>query len=251
MRAVLDAGPGAVISHSTAAAWWGLPGFDLLRIHVTRPRGTTCSPARFVHHLHEVLALAHDQVTVLDGVPIVRPERMAFELCASEHPLRAGRAIETAWSKGLLSGNSLRCLHHALGGQGRDGTVALRDFLEEHPDDWVPPASGVEARVAQILHEAGLGRFRRQVDLGDGDRWVGRVDFVHDRLPLIVEVQSERYHSALLDRAHDARRRAALEAAGFVVVEVWDTAVWHRRHEVVAAVRSAKLHLLRALEGRG
>lgn len=244
MRAALDAGPGSVVSHSTAAAWWGLPGFDLLDIHVTRPRGMTCAPAAFAQHLHQVLDLSCDQVTVLDGIPIVRPERLAFELCGSVHPLRAARAIETGWSKGLFSGDSLRRVHAELAERGRKGTVVMREFLEARPPGWVPPASGLEGRVRDILVEAGLGQFRRQVDVG-ADHWVGRVDFLHDFLPLIVEVQSERYHEALLDKQHDAVRKANLEAAGFIVVEIWDSAVWYRRHEVVDAVRSG-LRLARA-----
>lgn len=28
LAAVLDGGAGTVLSHSSAAAWWGLPGFD-------------------------------------------------------------------------------------------------------------------------------------------------------------------------------------------------------------------------------
>lgn len=237
MRAVLDAGPGAYLSHGTAAAWWGLPGFDLLRPHVTRPRNISGLAVGFGQRLHEVLALGTDQVTVLDGVPVVRPERLSFELMASVHPMRAERAVETAWSKGLVSGASLRHVFRQLEGQGRAGTVRMRDFLERHADDWVPPASGLEARFKRLTEEHRLGSFRRQVDLG-AERWVGRVDFLRDDMPLVVEVQSERYHAALLDRVHDAARRAALEAAGFVVVEVWDTAVWHDRHGVVAAVRA-------------
>lgn len=238
MRAVLDAGTGAVLSGPTAAAWWGLPGFDLLRIHVTRPRGISGAPVLFADRLHEVLDLSSDQVTVLDGIPIVRPERVAFELCAMVHPLRAERAVETGWSKGLFSGRSLRRLHGELAERGREGTVLMREFLSTRPDDWVPPASGLEGRTRTILADAGLGSFRRQVDVGD-DRWVGRVDFLHETLPAIVEVQSELYHEALLDRAHDAARKQALEAAGFVVVEVWDTEVWYRPRDVVERVRAA------------
>jgi very-short-patch-repair endonuclease len=237
MRAVLDAGPGAVISHTTAAAWWGLPGFDLLSIHVTRPRGTTCAPAAFAGHLHEVLTLSTDQVTVLDGVPIVRPERAIFELCASTHPLRAERALDTGWSKSLYSGDSLRRIHKELAKSGRGGTVLLRSLLKARPRGWVPPASNLESRFETITREALLGEWRRQVDVGDDTRWCGRVDFKSTQWPLVVEVQSERYHTALTDRAHDAARRQDLKDAGLVVVEVWDTQVWHARHDVVAAIR--------------
>jgi very-short-patch-repair endonuclease len=88
-----------------------------------------------------------------------------------------------------------------------------------------------------IMREELLGTWRRQVELGDSERWCGRVDFRSTTWPLIVEVQSERYHTALSDRAHDAARRKNLEDAGFVVLEVWDTQIWHGRSEVVSSVR--------------
>jgi very-short-patch-repair endonuclease len=239
MAAVLDAGPGGFISHGTAAAWWGLPGFDLAHPHVTRARGITGTEPTIDCHLHEVVDLTPRQVTVLDGIPIVRPERLAFELFGSAHPLRAGRATETAWSKGLVSGPSLRAVFDELAGRGRSGTVAMREFLECHHDLWVPPASNLEARFAELVQGHGLGPYRRQVDLGD-DHWVGRVDFLHQRFPLVVEVQSERFHTALLDRAHDRRRLDALAAGGFTVVEVWDREVWHDTSALVHRIREVE-----------
>jgi very-short-patch-repair endonuclease len=103
----------------------------------------------------------------------------------------------------------------------------------------VPPASGLESRFAQIVADFDLGRFRCQVDLGDDEVWCGRVDFVGEEWPLVVEVQSELYHSSLTDREADARRRQRLQSAGFEVVEVWDTEVWHQRAVVVDRVRKA------------
>jgi very-short-patch-repair endonuclease len=238
MRAVLDAGSGSVISHTTAAAWWGLPGFDLVTIHVTRPRAITGAPAMFADQLHEVLTLSTDQVTVLDGVPIVRPERVIFELCATTNPRRAERALDTGWAKALYSGDSLRRIHGELARRGRGGTALLRELLSARPPGWVPPASNLEARFITIAREAGLGEWRRQVDLGDETRWCGRVDFLSTTLPLIVEVQSERYHRALSDSAHDVARRDRLEEAGFVVTEVWDTQLWHARWKVIDIVRA-------------
>lgn len=239
MRVVLDAGPGGFISHGTAAAWWGLPGFDLTRPHVTRARGITGSEPTLDCRLHEVVDLSTRQVTVLDGIPVVRPERLTFELFGAVHPLRACRAAETAWSKGLVSGPSLSAVFDELAGRGRSGTVAMREFLESHDSMWVPPASNLESRFAELVRSHGLGPYRRQVDLGD-DRWVGRVDFLHERFPLVVEVQSERYHTALLDRAHDARRLAALAEGGFTVVEVWDREVWHDRSALVHRIREVE-----------
>ncbi|MGH9112276.1 MAG: hypothetical protein ACRDZN_08265 [Acidimicrobiales bacterium] len=56
---------------------------------------------------------------------------------------------------------------------------------------------------------------------------------------MIIEVQSELYHSALTDTQDDDARLGQLRAAGFEVVEVTEGQVWHRAHEVVALVRDA------------
>lgn len=238
LLAVLDAGPGAFLSHGAAAAWWGLPGFDLRRLDVTRARGVTGTRPTFAR-LHEVVDLRSDHVTVLDGVPIVRPERCFIEICATARPGRAARMLDNAWARGLLSGPSARRVLDELAASGRDGIRLGRRLLKERPADYVPPATGLEARFDHILREAALPPMRRQVDLG-GERWTGRVDFVGTDLPLVVECQSERYHASLSDRVADARRRAQLEADGFVVVEVWDVEVWHRPNEVIQRVLAAR-----------
>jgi hypothetical protein len=168
---------------------------------------------------------------------------MVLDLCASEHPRRAARALDDAWRRRLLSGRSLRALVDETSIQGRPGLGVLRALLGERGDDYVPPASNLESRFAAIVAQAGLPEMRRQVDSGDGDRWVGRVDFRDAHLPLVVEVQSETFHSALSDRVHDRIRSSALRAAGFEVVEVTEEQVWHRPHEVVRAVREARARL--------
>lgn len=241
MVAVLDASPGAFACGPAAAALWGLPGFDLRAVHLVRMRGISRRPATGAI-LHEVLDLLPHHVTVLDGIPVVRPERAIFELCGSAHPKRAERALDSAWSRRLLSGRSLRATHAELAERGRSGTVVLRELLRNRPLDYVPPASNLEGRFADILADNGEPAMRRQIDTG-GDVWIGRVDFSDERLPLVVEVQSERFHSALCDRRDDARRLERLRAAGFVVVEVTDAQVWRHPFEVVEAVRAARRQL--------
>jgi very-short-patch-repair endonuclease len=122
----------------------------------------------------------------------------------------------------------------------------LRTLLDERGDDYVPPASNLECRFAAVIARAGLPEMRRQVDSG-GDAWVGRVDFRDARLPLIVEVQSERYHTALTDQQADGVRLAALRVDGFEVVEVTEDQVWHRPEEVVRLIEDARRACLRNL----
>ena len=115
----------------------------------------------------------------------------------------------------------------------------MREILDARGDDWIPPASGLESRALLLLDEAGLTGFQRQVDLGHVE-WVGRVDFVDMKARVVVEVQSDRHHAALSSRRDDAERFAELEAAGFVVVTVWEDDLWHRPGAFLAAARAAK-----------
>jgi very-short-patch-repair endonuclease len=241
LTAVFDASPGAWACGPTVAALWGVPGHRLHPVHVVRVRGVSGRRSSLAV-LHEVRDLPSHHVTVLHAIPVVRPERMVLDLAASEHPRRVARALDSVWRRRLLSGRSMRACLDEVSAQGRPGLAVVRALLDERGDDYVPPDSNLERRFASIVTEAGLPDLRRQVDSG-GDRWVGRVDFRDASLPLVVEVQSETYHSALTDKADDAVRRAALEAAGFTVVEVTEEQVWHRPGEVVDAVRKARAAL--------
>jgi hypothetical protein len=242
LTAVLDAAPGAFACGHTAAAIWEVAGYRLAPVHVVRPRGLSGRRSSLAV-LHEVKRLLPRHVTVLKDVPVVRPERMVLDLCASEHPRRAARALDDAWRRRLLSGRSLRALVSETSVQGRPGLRLLRALLDERGDDYVPPASNLEARFASIITQAGLPEMRRQVDSGDDERWVGRVDFRDVDRPLIVEIQSETFHSALIDRVEDEARLAALRAAGFEVVEITEEQVWHRPREVVRTMREARARL--------
>ena len=238
MAAVLDAGPDAWLSHMSAGGWWDLPGVRVEPFHVTRRKGVGRRRSDLAV-VHEMTDIDRRHVTVLNGVPVVRPELMAYQLFASLHTLRAERLVESAWRERLLSGRSLRRVLAELAEQGRNGTIALRDYVERRGDDYLPPASNLEARFGQVLAEAGEPKMRRQVDSG-GDHWIGRVDFADEELPLRVEIQSEKYHSALCDKEDDAARLAALRAAGFTVLEFTDIDVWHRPRAVVAGVRAVR-----------
>lgn len=200
--------------------------------------------------LYEVSAAQHGLITalpfaaVIDGIPVVRPALLLLQLAPMVSPDRLKRILDALWNRRLLSGPSVRTeLAHVMH-RGRPGTAAIRDLLDSLPDRYVPPASGLEGRFAKVLVDAGLPEMRRQVDLGSGERWCGRVDFVDAHLPLVVEVDSERYHAALSSQADDAVRQTRLEAAGFRVERVTDFQVWHRAREVASTVRAARQLLI-------
>lgn len=227
MIAVVGAGAGTVASHRTAAAMWGIRGEAMMPIHVTRLRdsNTLRPPATIVH---QARYMAADQITVLDGIPITRPERVPFDLANIGLPAaRIERIVDRLWSDRLVSSRSLRRVKHSLPLRGFRGTALMRKILEARGEDWVPPASGLESRLMELLDRNGFDGYERQVDLG-GDEWVGRVDFVHRGRHIVIEVQSDRHHAALSSRRDDVRRLGRLAAAGFTVVTVWEDELWYR-----------------------
>jgi very-short-patch-repair endonuclease len=233
--AVLDAGAGARLSDLSAAARWGLAGCRLWPL--TACTSSTSRRRSELIKVNRVRRLPDRWCTELDGIPIIRPELLAVRLFALEHPLRAATLTDRLWSMRLLSGPSIASLLDDMGARGRNGIAGLRTYLKERGPGYVPPASNLESRVKQILLAAGIA-VRCQVDSG-GDRWTGRVDFRCVDWPVIIEVQSEAHHSALVDRRADEQRLAALRASGFEVVELWDTTVWSDAEAVVRAVEAA------------
>ena len=234
--AVLDAGPGAVVSFQSGAAWWRVPGAQLEPVHTL----TTVNSRRrsTLSQVHVVRVVPPEWVTVLDGIPIARPELVALHLFGTEPYGRAERWVERMWSLRLLDGGSLGRFLSSMGARGRNGTTGLRRYLDARPHPYTPSATGVELRARQILLEAGF-RVRAQVDSGSSTAWTGRVDLRDERLPVILEVQSALYHDALVDAVADAARITALRAGGFVVVEVSDVDVFHQPSLVVQRYRGA------------
>ncbi|MDP1819033.1 MAG: hypothetical protein Q8K58_03965 [Acidimicrobiales bacterium] len=245
--AVLDAGPGAALRGESAAAWWAIPGNLLLPAQVVRPRSRRDLWDR-VGVAHQPLLLPADHVVVLQGIPTVVPCRALFDVAGTQRRgaeipwwvERMARMVDTAWAMRLVSGRSLHAMFGALARRGRPGIGVMRQVLEDRGLDYVTPASGLESRVAQILRRAGQPPLRRQVDSGDGDGWIGRVDFRDASLPVVVEVQSERFHTSRIDAQLDAHRRSLLATAGFEVVEILEFEVWHRPQEVIRKVAEGR-----------
>ncbi len=79
----------------------------------------------------------------------------------------------------------------------------------------------------------------RQVEVG-GTFWIGRVDFVDRAAKVIVEVQSIEHHGTAPERAADAARIAALEAAGWTVIEVTEHDLWFAPAELLRRIGYAR-----------
>ena len=136
----------------------------------------------------------------------------------------------------MVSGPSVREVLDDVGARGKEGTAALRGVMAERPQDYRPPDSNQEARFQDLVRRVGI-RMRRQIDVG-GDEWLGRMDFIHERLPLIVQIDSElpTRPSSTLRRTNEAEQ---LTAAGFIVRRFSDFQLWYRADEMIAELETA------------
>jgi hypothetical protein len=225
LAAVLAAGPGACASHASAAQLWGLPGFTHQVIEVSRPRQR--------HHegllgtVHESRRLPESHRRVVDGIPATSPARTLFDLCGSRsvHPAKAERAIANALSHQLVRFGQLEVVLAEMGRRGRRGSALFRKVVDDLGGaGYAPTESDLEDLTLAVLRAAGLPDPECQVEVGDAEGPVRRVDFLYSQARLIIEGDGRVGHSSWLDMEADRRRDARLLGAGYRVLRVtWRT----------------------------
>jgi predicted transcriptional regulator of viral defense system len=92
MAAVLAAGPGAVLSHRSAAALWRIRHTASARIEITAPR--KLHPRKNL--LPHCAVLPADETTVNDGIPVTTPARTLLDLADVIPPNQLDRALNEA-----------------------------------------------------------------------------------------------------------------------------------------------------------
>jgi len=239
MASVLEAGSGAVASHSSAAALLKVPGFPRRPIHVTQRRGT--------HHrltsgtLHETFWLPPHHTTRIRGIPCSSIARCIFELAGTENPKRVARALNNARSQLGLSLASGAEVVATMGRSGVSGTTLMRKLLAQWNPGEAPPASELEDLFLSVLDAYGVPQPVRQLNAG-GEAWIGRVDFAYREAKLLIECDSRSYHTAVLDWQDDIDRRAELVAAGWRIMQVTWYQLMHEPEKVVRRIRTALRH---------
>jgi very-short-patch-repair endonuclease len=236
MALVLSAGPQSAASHRSAAALLELPGFR----REGRPEVTTPRPRRHRNvqaMMHQSRVLPPEHLCVIDGIPCTRLTRTLVDLAAVLHPARIDRVVENCLSDRLVDLEELRVMAEALARRGRKGTSVMRDILDAREPGYVALESELEARFLALVVAAGLPEPRRQVQIGDEQSWMGRVDFAYPEARLVIELDGRRHHTGMLDRDADRARDNRLAAAGWRVVRfTWSDLTTHG-DRVVALVR--------------
>jgi very-short-patch-repair endonuclease len=212
MAAVLACGDGALLSHRSAAALWGLvPEADRDTPVDVTVRGRHLNPGPGIR-TYRVVGVPADEAVAIHGIPATTPARTLFDLPRSIPSTELERAMARAERKGLADTGDVRALVERY--PRRAGTRVLRSVLSR---DGGPALtrSEAEARFLELVRRAGLPTPRSNVRLEGFE-----VDFLWRTARLVVEIDGYTFHSSprMFDR--DRKRDRVLTTAGFVVMRV-------------------------------
>jgi very-short-patch-repair endonuclease len=210
MAAVLSCGPQAMLSHTSAAALWGLrPSTGVVVDVAVRTAGGV--RARAGIRVHRLGDLPVSEVDVLDAIPVTTVARTLLDLAAILPPRRLERALDQAEVMGHFDLRALRAILDAH--PGHHGGGALRRALSSHEIGSTLSRSELEERFLALCDAQKIRR--PQVNA----RVAGlEVDFCFAAARLVVEVDGFRFHRTRAAFERDRERDAILARAGFRVL---------------------------------
>lgn len=210
--AVVACGPGAILSHFAAGAWWRLVTWDGRIPEVTVPGdgGRRIDAIR----VHRTRGLDRRDIWTRAGIHITSPARTALDIAAQMPQQALRRILRQAQAERRLGISQLRQAHARA--RNHPGAKALLAVIADGP---TPTRSVAEDLLLDLVAGSALPRPEVNPRLEFGERTV-MPDVLWRRHRLVVEVDGARFHSGAIARRDDARRQALLEAHGYRVLRV-------------------------------
>jgi very-short-patch-repair endonuclease/predicted transcriptional regulator of viral defense system len=232
MAAVLACGVGALLSHRSAAALWGLiqPG--------SSPAEVTAATGRQRRGIavHEG-GISDADRTEVRGIPVTTVARTLFDLAEIIDEARLARAFEEADRLGLLRMQEVEAV--CARGYGRRALRPVRHLIDEA---WLPATtrSALEDRVLTLCREHDLPTPATNVTVLGHE-----VDAFWPRQKLVIEADGWTFHRHRAAFERDRARDAAMQAEGYRVIRLT-----HRRMEREPTAVAAEIRRLLKREGR-
>jgi very-short-patch-repair endonuclease len=228
MAATLACGDGAVLSHRSAAALWGIGAENANRIDVSVTR--RCRLLRPGLHIRSRPALALNSVVSHSGIPVTGPVQTLVDLATELPPLQMERTVNEADKRGLVDPEALRS---ELGGRaGQPGVRPLRDLLDKRT--FRLSDSDLEVLFRPIAASARLPLPLTKQRVNGFE-----VDFFWPDLGLVVETDGLRYHRTPSAQARDMQRDRAHLLAGMTPLRFTHYEVKYERTRVRHALERA------------
>jgi predicted transcriptional regulator of viral defense system len=233
MAAVLACGPGAVVSHRSAADLLDLRRTDRATVDVTTPgqRGRK----RQGIDAHRSVSITAADTTRVRGIPCTTVARTLLDLTDVVDDRAVERAIERAEQ---LRRFDLRALERTLArAEGRAGTSRLRDLIRSGLRKPTLTRNELEERFLHLCRGAGLPEpeVNAWIPLSEGGG--AEADFFWREQRLAIETDGNETHGTRQAFERDRLRDQQLAVAGFRVVRFTWRQVEDEPDRVAATVR--------------
>lgn len=228
--AVLAGGPGAVLSHLSAAALWALAQVDPLVIDVTVPGRTR--HRRGGIRIHRPRSLPSSQVTSHRRIPVTTPERTLIDCAEVVGSRSLERLLDEAYFLEYADRPSLELAVDRL--PGRRGAARLRRVLARHDPGTTRTRSTLEEALLALIRHAGLPLPVVNAKLGPYT-----VDFLWADRRIVAETDGRAAHERAGARERDYARDAWLNSNGYRPLRFTWAQVHSRPDEVLGALTAA------------
>lgn len=223
--ALLYAGPGAALSHGTAAWWWGLINHPPALIHVSTPKRRISQPGICVH------ARRHFERVQRNGLPVTPVAQTLLDFAADDGHGLLRFALANSDYHGLLNIEAI----DAICRRGAPGSARLQAALAVHRPQLAHARSKIEHLLVEVCEGHGLPLPTLNVYRHG---WL--VDAVWDEQRLVVELDGYKAHRTKAQLESDHQRDLELRAAGYTVLRY----TWHQLTTMPDAVaRDIRRHL--------
>jgi hypothetical protein len=229
LAAVLACGPGAVLSHRSAAVLHELRDWGHTTIEVTVPRRSRRRHAGITVHCSTTLTDA--DVTVVNNIPCTSLHRTLLDLGDVVTQRQLERSFDQA---DIAEALDFRAMDDQLArNPTRAGAKACKQVLATHYIGRTPTWNENEELLLSITRKLGIPdpETNAFVILDDGEPPL-RVDFVWREQRVIVEADSKRWHGSRQRQEIDRRRDQRLIAAGWTVIRTTWRQMKYRPHEL-------------------
>ncbi|MDQ4040728.1 MAG: DUF559 domain-containing protein [Actinomycetota bacterium] len=212
LAAVLSVGPGAVLSHRSAAELWGIRRTSRERIEVTVPRALKARPGIEIHR-NEVRP---DEHTTRNGIPVTTVPRTLVDLAKVLSPRDLRRATEQAEVNRLADPLPLNAVVQRHG--GRHGVKTLMALTSEGIEPRMT-RSELEQRFLSLIETSGLPKPETNAAIQIEGTWL-EVDCLWREQRIVVELDGHAYHATREAFERDRERDRRLEANGYRVIRI-------------------------------
>lgn len=208
MAAVLACGPGAVLSHASAAAHWNIRGSAASYVDVTVPTRAGRVKRKGLR-VHRSGRLGSDEVTVHEGIPVTTLARTLLDLADVLTLQDLKRAIHEADYLRLLDMTTVIAV--VANNSGRRGATLLK--AAQSPAEMTK--SKLEERFLAVIDRHNLPRPKVNVQIEGYE-----VDFAWPQAKLIVETDGFAAHGTRKAFERDRLRDRRLKRAGFDTIRL-------------------------------